>query len=311
MPRASLARMSRVSPSRRRIRSALAIGVTLCAALVALPGAATASPLDPDRERELAQAQFQVYLLTATDLRPASITCTTPSGIGAPGDLVCYAIVDGTTTISALATPVGNFAFEFAAITKAGRPAATLDAGASPVVSGVGVDEYMAGFEGDGEVLGSMFSDEDITVSVQRIEWQPQVSTLFVEITTTTAGGDAAGSDGDRLAWELTDMLASGWEVGTPLRAPDATVRPRLEVVVDGVVYGTPYEVMVDVADYAIDEAAWLEITTQAGPVGTKRPAFDGAVASLPTASVFHTSQIVRRAGTSALIGAGAGVIQA
>ena len=47
-----------------------------------------------------------------------------------------------------------------------------------------------------------------------------------------------------------------------PTRDADATIHPRLEVTVDDVIYGTPFDVMVDVADYTITEDEWLEIVT-------------------------------------------------
>jgi hypothetical protein len=61
------------------------------------------------------------------------------------------------------------------------------------------------------------------------------------------------------------------WEQASPTREPDATIRPRLEVTVDDVLYGSAFDVMVQVADYAITESEWLEIVT--GEAALKRAA--------------------------------------
>lgn len=271
MPRASLARMSRVPSSRRRIRSAVAVGGLLCGALAVLPGGATATSLDPDRERELAQAHFQIYLLTHTVFRPTHITCTTPTGIATSGELVCYAIVDDRETISAVATPDGAQGFTFAALGKADGTGAGTGNGSpvtpvEPSFDDGDLDIYMESFEGDAAILEAMVADI-AEIEVVRIAWQPEVSTLFVEV-----AGDGA-TPANEIAWVITDMLASAWERGGPVRAADVDRQPRLEIVVDGLLYGTPFDVMAAVADYEIGEAEWLEIVSTATAAGAVKPA--------------------------------------
>ena len=70
----------------------------------------------------------------------------------------------------------------------------------------------------------------------------------------------------DGVAFFVTDVMAYLWEETEPTRRPDATIHPRLEVTVDDVIYGSAFDVMVDVADYAITEDEWLEIVTGAPP---------------------------------------------
>ena len=50
-----------------------------------------------------------------------------------------------------------------------------------------------------------------------------------------------------------------------PIRDPAASIHPRLEVTVDGAIYGTPYPVMIEVADFTMSFGDWLAITTTGG----------------------------------------------
>lgn len=125
----------------------------------------------------------------------------------------------------------------------------------------------MSSFEGDATLLESVIADTAV-IAVESVQWQPEVSTLSVDITVVDPGATELSD----IAWLITDMLASAWETGTPARAADVARQPRLEVSVDGVIYGTPFEVMVGVADYDIDSTAWLEITTVGNAVGAKQP---------------------------------------
>ncbi len=70
----------------------------------------------------------------------------------------------------------------------------------------------------------------------------------------------------DGIAFYVTDVMAFLWAASGPARAMDATIHPRLEVTVDGVIYGTPFDVMARVADYTITEAEWLAIVTGNAP---------------------------------------------
>ena len=79
-------------------------------------------------------------------------------------------------------------------------------------------------------------------------------------MTVSTDAVDAATRDG--IAFYVTDVMAFLWAVSGPAREMDASLHPRLEVTVDEVIYGTPFDVMARVADYTITESEWLAIVT-------------------------------------------------
>jgi hypothetical protein len=119
----------------------------------------------------------------------------------------------------------------------------------------------------DAEGLGRVLTDNNPSVrSVELIGYH--APTWTVQVTVTTDAVDAATRDG--IAFYVTDVMAFLWAASGPARTMDATLHPRLEVTVDGVIYGTPYDVMSRVADYAISEGEWLAIVT--GNANAARP---------------------------------------
>ncbi len=63
------------------------------------------------------------------------------------------------------------------------------------------------------------------------------------------------------IAFVVTDVASGLWAEGQPLRDSTATIRPRLEVTVDGTLYSSAYEMMTDIADGTMTYADWLELT--------------------------------------------------
>ena len=94
--------------------------------------------------------------------------------------------------------------------------------------------------------------------SVDLVAFDEPTSTVQVAVTTNAADPGTR----DDVAFFVTDVMAYLWVESEPTRDADATIRPRLEVTVDGVIYGTPFDVMVEVADYTITQDEWLEIVT-------------------------------------------------
>ena len=100
--------------------------------------------------------------------------------------------------------------------------------------------------------------------------------TSTVQVTVTTDAADPAARDG--VAFFVTDVMAYLWVESEPHPArPTRRSDPRLEVTVDGVIYGTPFDVMVEVADYTItrgrvagdrDRQRRLRVRRQARPEG-------------------------------------------
>ena len=122
----------------------------------------------------------------------------------------------------------------------------------------------------DAQGLGQVLTENNASItSVDNIGYHAPTST--VQVAVTTSGVDPANRDA--VAFFVTDVMAYLWMENEPTREVDATIRPRLRGDVDGVLYGTPYDVMVDVADYAITEGEWLEIVTgNAAVAPTRKP---------------------------------------
>jgi hypothetical protein len=134
------------------------------------------------------------------------------------------------------------------------------------------IDAVVADIDGLGTVLTD---NNDSIVSLDSIDYHAPTSTLQVAVTTDVA--DPASRDS--VAFYVTDVIAYLWEQTAPTRQTDATIHPRLEVTVDDVLYGSAFDVMVQVADYTITENEWLEIVT--GDAALKQAA---TRASKPTA---------------------------
>lgn len=257
---------------------------------------AAAPPDDGSINSELAEAQFRVYLLTHTDLRPTDISCSRPPTQDVAGEMLCFALVDGRQTVAALATLESPGVYSFTAISKSDAPAGTSAQtpastdpapptlptvpGDPPVAPTVPTDggEEPAG-SADEAILaaleqattGESAETTEVLVSylpelqsVESYSFDAPTSTLQVRATSSTT--DPARRS--EMAWSITDTMAYLWEATTPLRDPGATIRPRLEVILDDEIYGTPYDVMVRVADYDIDFDEWLSITTGTNAYG-------------------------------------------
>jgi hypothetical protein len=251
--------------------------VTSAAALVAVSGAAVATAVPPhgpaavdegddaNQRARLAEAQFVLHLLTATDLVPTQVTCAPPPVQDLESDLVCFALVDGRRTVAAVARLVGPDAYAFTALSKLGAgppapgpPDAPAD-GLSPLDTTA--VEFVESATDDADGLESyLVSQEPAITSVVSMSFDPAVSTVQVEVTTTAPDEVTR----HRLAYFVTDTMAYLWEAGRALREEGVTIQPRLEVIVDGVIYGAPYDVMVGVADYTILFDEWLAVTTGA-----------------------------------------------
>jgi hypothetical protein len=270
-----------------RLRPAFAVS-TLAATIAgaALGGVAHAGSDDErDKNTLLAQAQFQLLLLEV-GFEPSDITCTRPPLRDVAGDLLCYALIGERVTVAALATMESPGEYTFQPINKVDPadlsidvpaepsapsrpqpptpgepevPASTepepQEAGATDEAIIASIDSALADADGLTQVLTE---NHDSIRSIDRIGYHAPTSTVQVVVTTDRA--DAG--DRDSIAFFVTDVMAFLWMEGEPSRQGDATIQPRLEVTVDGAIYGTPYLVMTEVADYTITQQEWLEIVT-------------------------------------------------
>ena len=279
----------------RRRRSCLfSIAAVLAAsAVVSTAGAASAASGDDEGSKasQLAEAQFRVYLLTSTDLEPSDVTCTLPPTPDPSGAMLCFALVNDRDTVAAIATLSGPGQYTFTPINKldttdevigssTAGPTTTADddrqqtpsAGASTDVDAAIVASIDTAI-GSIDQLSAVLRQRNPSITeVSDLTFDAPTGTVAVSVTTDVTTQD----ERDVAAFDVTDTVAYLWEAGTPFRQDGATIQPRLEVTVDGTMYSTPYDVMVDVADYTIGYADWLAIATTAqAPVrapGRKAP---------------------------------------
>jgi hypothetical protein len=226
-----------------------------------------------DKNVLLAEAQFQLFLLTANFV-PTDITCTHPPVRDVAGDLLCYALISDRVSVAAIATMEEPGVYTYVPLNKVdpadlseevpagGEPPAPQSAGSQTAADQAvvaSIDTALA----DAEGLGHVLTDNNPSIqSVDLIGYH--APTWTVQVTVSTEAADAAARDG--IAFYVTDVMAFLWAASGPARAMDATIHPRLEVTVDGVIYGTPFDVMARVADYTISEAEWLAIATGNAP---------------------------------------------
>ena len=274
-----------------RSRRALVVS-TLAATAIAgavLDGPALAGDGDGDSDGRdknvlLAEAQFQLLLVTA-DFVPSDITCTRPPVRDEAGELLCYALISDRVSVAAIATMQTPGVYTFLPLNKV-DPA---DLGADDPTSaksrlrrhrrprraraadcaGVG---RAAERHGRGDPRQHRHRRRRRRGSRPRADRRttrrspPSTSSPSTHrrrrcrCRSSTDVADPAVRD--EVAFFVTDVMAYFWMEGEPTREADATIRPRLEVTVDGVIYGTPFDVMVEVADYTITQDEWLEIVT-------------------------------------------------
>ncbi|MDF2733018.1 MAG: hypothetical protein K0S92_1654 [Desertimonas sp.] len=277
-----------------RSRRLLAVPTLAATALAGATFCGTASAGDGDRDVDknvlLAEAQFQLFLVTS-DFVPSDVTCTRPPVRDAAGELLCYALVSDRVSVAAVATMESPGVYAFTPLNKVdpaelARAEPTVDeptapeqpAPESPTSSEPDTDEPAGATDqaivaslntaaDDAVGLGRVLTENNSSISsLDSIAYHEPTSTLQVAVTTNVTDSAAR----DSIAFYVTDVMAYLWMDSEPTREADATIHPRLEVTVDDVLYGTPFDVMVDVADYAITEPEWLEIVT--GIAAAKSP---------------------------------------
>jgi hypothetical protein len=265
------------------------IGV-IVGVLGATGAAARAGDGDDDAGAELAEAQFEVFLLTTTEYTPTDITCTRPPTRHDAGDLLCYALIAPRASVAAIATLESPGVYRFMPLHKVdpadlgaapAQPAPQTPPPESPDVPQQPqtpspspspapapqpqnatdeailalIDTAVADPEGLGEVI---IENNDQVTSIDTFTYDAATSTLQLTVTTTATDPGVR----DAIAFSITNIIAFLWEDDEPLRQPDATILPSFSVTVDGTTYTTPFDVMVRVADYTISQTEWLDIVT-------------------------------------------------
>ncbi len=259
---------------RRRV---IALSTVAAVAVVSGTSSAARAAADDqgDKRAQLAEAQFEVHLLTNTALVPSDVTCAAPPATDPGASMLCYALVGDRETVAALAVLESPGVYRFVSINKVdlsdSPPLAPGEVGNDPpqtpgvqstadalileqievaITPSTGLDTTILGANPDIE-------------SVDAMAFHAPTSTLQVTVTTSS---DSQGVR-DAIAFSVTDVMAYLWEEDEPLRDPAATLLARLEVTVDEVVYGSSYDMMIGVADYTMPFIEWLELSTGRGAV--------------------------------------------
>jgi hypothetical protein len=282
----------------RRVLAVSTLAVTALAGAALDVPAAAGDGDDRDKNTLLAEAQFQLFLLTA-NFEPSDITCTRPPVRDTAGELLCYALVSDRVSVAAIASMESPGVYAFTPLNKVdpadldqpaddvtapqpppvGETPTTTTEAASPQPpsseppssepSGNTDQEIIDSIDfavADSDGLSTVLMDNNESIrSLDTVAYHAPTSTVQVSVSTD----DTDPAARDDVAFFVTDVMAYLWEQSQPTRQPDATIHPRLEVTVDDVIYGSAFDVMVQVADYTITEGEWLEIVT--GDTALKR----------------------------------------
>lgn len=249
------------------------VAVSAGPVLAHAPGAADN---EGERRSQLAAAEFEVFLLSTTDLRPNDVTCNVPPAHDLDSDLLCFALVTDRDTITSVASVTGPDTYEFTPLGKfdptgqVGPDGLPIAATATETATGPAQPDqlnaadgaalqYIADLTDFPDGLASNL-DEQFPEFTSLEDFSYDAPTLTMRVTVTSSAGTAPLRDS--LAFAITDTLSGLWEVDSPLRADETSIHPRLEVTVDGEIYGTPYDVMTRVADFDISFNEWLNIVT-------------------------------------------------
>ena len=241
----------------------------------------------------LAEAQFQLFLVTA-DFVPSDITCTRPPIRDEAGELLCYALISDRVSVAAIATMESPGVYAFVPLNKvdpadlSGEPAAGGEITPEPPPAPELPDHRQSPDRSIQQSAttrrsspastppsptprdsASVLTENNPSItSLDLVAYDAPTSTVQVAVTTNATDPGVR----DEVAFFVTDVMAYLWMESEPTRDADATIHPRLEVTVDGVIYGTPFDVMVEVADYTITQDEWLEIVTGNAAFGPQSP---------------------------------------
>src|SRR5262245_61875116 len=227
---------------------------TVVASLAALGGGRVSA----DENTALAEAQFEAFLATHTQLIPPDVTCAALPDATVTGPMLCYALLSDRQIVAAVAELESPGVYRFISVNKV--ETATSPAGPQSVASPAdrAVLDVIRMATAPDSRLGAMIlqANPDIA-SVDHIAFFEATGTIEIGVTTKAANPDVRNA----IAFAVTEVLSGLWSQGQALRDPSATVQPRLEVTVDGVLYSSAYGVMTAVADGTMLYNDWLELT--------------------------------------------------
>ena len=225
-----------------RSRRLLAVPTLAATALAGATFCGTASAGDGDRDVDknvlLAEAQFQLFLVTS-DFVPSDVTCTRPPVRDAAGELLCYALVSDRVSVAAVATMESPGVYTFTPLNKVdpaelARAEPTVDeptapeqpAPESPTSSEPDTDEPAGATDqaivaslntaaDDAVGLGRVLTENNSSISsLDTIAYHEPTSTLQVAVTTNVT--DSAAPRLDRLLRHRRDGVSVDGERADP-----------------------------------------------------------------------------------------------
>ena len=224
-------------------------------------------------ERKLAELAFALYLGEELAVDAGTYACTEPSSLTVGEPITCFTLIGSERVVVAetlLTGTSGVYEFEIISDHQIGSDETTpTDPGPSttalptPVLittaplSQADADllAYGAQIDEDAvELIGNLISDDGIVASAD-YSWDRQTAT--VRVTTTLAPTYVDGLDA--AAWVIArDRVIDLWSRDSPFRAAGSSIRPGLEVTVDGVRFVSNFDLCVQVADQTITMTDWL-----------------------------------------------------
>lgn len=225
-------------------------------------------------ERKLAELAFALYLGDELDVDAGTYTCTEPSSLTVGEAVTCFTLIESERVVVAetqLTGTSGVYEFEIISDHQVGADEPTLSDPRSstttlptPILittvaplSRADTDllAYGAQIDADAvDLVGNLIADDGIVASAD-YSWDSQSATVRV----SSALAPTYANGRDAAAWIISrDRAMDLWSRDSPFRAAGTSIRPSLEVTVDGVRFVSDFDLCVQIADQTITMTDWL-----------------------------------------------------
>jgi hypothetical protein len=245
------------------------------------PGAAEQVELEnsPEFERELAELAFALYLGNELDVDSGTYSCTEPPSLSVGESITCFTLVGNERVLVAvteLTDTSGVYEFELISDHQVGAVAPTTPTSSTvssastttlpvPVIittaaplTAADTDLLAYGEQinaGSAAFVDNLIGGGEGVVEAADYGWNGATATVTFTATLSPSSNDSP----DVAAWIIArDRALDLWDRASPFRAEGTTLRPSLEITVDGMTYQSDFELCVRVADQTIAMTDWL-----------------------------------------------------
>jgi hypothetical protein len=256
------------------------------------PGAPEQPQLDgsPDFERKLAELAFALYLGTELDIESGRYSCTEPSSLEVGETIVCFTLV-GTDRVVVARTELSDVpgVYEFELVsdqriepgdatttsttttsTTTTTPASTTSLPPVFIVTTTApttpTDTELLAF-GDSinadaqDFVDNLSAGDEDLIERATYAWDSATATVRLDVTFAPSYSYPI----DTAAWIFArDRAMDLWSRDSPFRAEGTTIRPSLEIVVNGSRYVSDFNLCLRVADQTIAMADWVRASRRA-----------------------------------------------